>query len=220
MMNRRIFLVRATLLPMALAVGWLGGCSAPDKPTISLYLTIQRGDIDQLRRHLYWGTPVDDPLPNGRYPLHEAAAQGRVVMMRMLLEHGVQLDPRDRDGHTPLELAILNGRTQAADVLIKAGARFDPSDMLLEVARQDITDRDVVRYLKAKGADLDVRDENGNTPLLIAAGHGNHRLVHHLIEFGADINAHNKTGDTALQIVRRMGLPELERFLRNNGAIE
>lgn len=219
-MNRRMLLTLPYLLPLLLTAIWLGGCSAPDRPTVSLYLTMQRGDIDQLERHLYWGTPVDHPFPNGRYPLHEAAAQGRIVMMRMLLEHGVQVDPKDNEGHTPLELAILNGRTQAADLLIKAGAAFDPSQLLLEVARQDVTDRDVVHYLKAKGANLDVRDEDGNTPLLIAAGHGNHRLVHHLIEFGADINARNKAGETALQITRRLGLPELEKFLLSNGAIE
>ncbi len=198
----------------------LGACTVPDEPTISLYLAIQRGDIDQLERHLHWGTPVDRPLPNGHYPLHEVAARGRVVMLKMLLEQGVRIDPRDPDGRTPVELAILNGRTQAATALIRAGATFEPSQLLLEAAHRNISDRDVVRFLKRHGADMDVRDAQGNTPLLLAAAHGNHRLVHYLIEFGADINARNAAGESALDIARRLRLPELERFLRANGALD
>ncbi len=207
------------LLPLLLAL-LSSGCSTPDEPTISLYLAIQRGDIEQLERHLHWGTPVDQPLPNGRYPLHEVAARGRVVMLKMLLKHGVRLDPRDPDGQTPLDLAILNGRTQAAQALIRAGATFDPSQLLLEAARRKVSDRDVVRLLERHGADMEVRDAQGNTPLLIAAANGNHRLVHYLIEFGADTNARNAAGETALSIARRLKRPELEEFLLANGAID
>ena len=205
------------LLALTLAL-LLAGCGKPDKPTISLYAAVERANIDQLKRHIYWNTDVDAPLPNGRYPLHEAARLGRVVILKLLLKQGVQVDPHDQDGHTPLELAILNGRTQAATTLIKAGAAFDPSRLLLLVAKDNVTDRDVVRFLKLRGADIDVRDARGNTPLLIAAQHGNHRLIHHLIEYGADVNARNQQGETPLVLVRQQGLPEVEQYLLQNGA--
>lgn len=206
------------ILSLTFLASLLTGCSGPDEPTISLYTAVQRGNIDQIERHIHWGSNVDAPLPNGRYPLHEAARLGRTVMLKLLLKQGVQLDPHDRDNHTPLELAILNGRTRTAQVLIKAGAAFDPSRLLLESARAGITNRDVVRLLKQHGADLDTRDAQGNTPLLIAARHANHRLIHHLIEYGADVNARNQAGENALQLVRRQQLPEVEKFLLNNGA--
>ncbi len=194
------------------------GCSGPDKPTVSLYTAVQRGDIDQLERHIHWGSDIDAPLPNGRYPLHEAARLGRTVLLKMLLKQKVSLDPKDSRGRTPLELAVLNGRTKTAAVLIKAGARFDPSRLLLMSARAGLTDRDVVRFLRQRGADMDARDSEGNTPLLIAAAQGNHRLIHHLVEYGADVNIRNSAGKSALDLVRQQGLREVEKFLLRNGA--
>lgn len=196
----------------------LGGCGAPDKPSISLFTAIERGDIDQLERHIYWKTDVNAPLPGGSYPLHETARVGQLVMVKMLLEEGVSLEPRDAAGRTPLEIAMLNGRTQTAETLIKAGAKFDPSSLLLLCAQENVTDRDVVRFLRQRGADIEARDDNGYTPLLIAARHGNHRLIHHLIEYGANVNTRGPNGESALDLVRRQKLPEVERFLLRNGA--
>lgn len=212
----RISISRSLLALVTLLA--LNGCGAPDEPNVSLYAALKRGDIDQLERHIHWGTDVDAPLPGGSYPLHESARLGRIVVLKMLLKQGVQLEPRDSAGRTPLELALLNGRTQAAEVLIEAGAAFDPSALLLLIARKNISDRDVVRFLKRNGADIDIRDPAGNTPLLIAADHGNHRLIHHLLEYGADVNARNDAGESALDLVRQKELPEVEKYLLRNGA--
>jgi hypothetical protein len=212
------FPMKIFVLALVLLMSALSGCSEPDKPTVSLYTAVQRGDIDQLERHIHWKTDIDAPLPDGSYPVHEAARLGRAVMLKMLLKNGAQVDPVDPEGHTPLELAILNGRIQTAEVLIKAGATFDPSRLMTEIARANVTDRDVVRFLKHKGGDIDNVDEQGNTPLLIAARDGNHRLIHHLVEYGADVNARNQAGETALELVRRQGLPGVEKFLVRNGA--
>jgi len=212
------FIFKSRILLAAAAVLALGGCGGPDEPTVSLYAALERGDIDQLERHIHWETDVDSPLPRGGYPLHETARLGRIVMLKMLLKQGVQMEPRDSAGRTPLELAILNGRTQAAETLIEAGAGFDPSALLLLSAQENVTDRSLVRFLRQRGANIDIRDPDGHTPLLIAAGHGNHRLIHHLLEYGADVNARNNAGESALDLVRLKELPEVEKFLLRNGA--
>lgn len=210
--SHSIFAVLAVLVLM------LTACGAPDKPTVSLYTALQRGDIDQLERHIYWGSDVEAVLPNGQTPLHQTALQGDIVMLKMLLKKGVEVDPRNASGYTPLELAILNGRTQAAEVLIEAGAAFEPSQLLLLAAEKNVTDRDVIRFLTQRGADVNTPGPEGNTPLLIAARHGNHRLIHHLVENGADVNQRNQAGESALNLVRQRGLPEVEKFLLRNGA--
>lgn len=196
-----------------------GGCGAPDRPTVSLYLAVQRGDIDQVERHLHWGSDINQPFPSGRMPLHDAAEKGRIVLVKLLLKHGATVDATDSAGRTPLQLAILTGRTQVAAELLRAGAQLDASALMLDAARAGVEDRDVVRFLGKHGANLNATDEHGNSALLIAIAKGNHRLVHHLVEQGADVNLRNHEGRTALDIATRNNAVDMQQFLLRNGAV-
>ena len=196
----------------------LSACGAPDRPTVSLYLAVQRGDIDQVERHLHWGTDINQPFPDGRYPLQDAAEKGRIILLKLLLKSGAKVDVTDAAGMTALQLAVLGGRTRTAEELLKAGATLDASALLLQAAKAGVQDRDVVRFLKTHGADLDRADEDGDTALIIATASGNHRLVHHLVEQGADVNRRNREGLSALDIAQRNDATDLQQFLLRNGA--
>lgn len=205
----------------ALAVGLLvalSACSDPDRPSIPIYLAMQRGDLDQLERHIFWETDINAMLPDGRYPLHIAAEKGRIVMVRTLLEHGARIDQPSEAGDTPLDLAVLAGRTQLAELLLNEGATLDASALLLKAAESGVTDRDTVRFLLARGADTEVRNGDGDTPLLIAIRQDNHRLATHLVGQGADVNAKSADGRSALTLARAFGFQELISLLTRQGA--
>jgi ankyrin repeat protein len=206
------------LVLLVLTMTALSGCSDPDKPSISLYLAVQRGDLDQLDRHIFWQSDIDSELPNGQYPLHVATEKGRIIMVKHLLDHGVGVDRETADGDTAIELAILNGRTQIAEVLLEAGAELDPSELLLKAARAGITDRDSLRFLAERDADLEQRGEDGETALLIAIRQDNHRLATHLVNLGADVNVAAADGTTALELARELNTPELISLLERFGA--
>lgn len=210
-------LTRASLAVLAL-VAVLSGCGQPDKPTVTLYLAMQRGDIDQLERHIFWGSDIDDMMPNGQFPLHMAAEKGRLVMVRTLLEHGVEIDSRTAQGDSPLELAVLAGRTQVAEELLAQGAELDPSALLLKAATLGVTDRDTVRFLIDRGADTEYRSSSGDTALLIAIRQDNHRLATHLVNRGADVNVANAEGQSALALARELRVQELISLLERQGA--
>jgi hypothetical protein len=55
-----------------------------------------------------------------------------------------------------------------------------------------------IRKLLADGADVNGRDEEGNTPLILASFYASPECVQLLIERGADANAANKAGVTPL----------------------
>lgn len=205
----------ATLFALTLL---LPACGKPDRPTIALYLAVQRGDLDQLERHIYWGSDIDAAMPNGQNPLQTAAQNGRIVMVRTLLKHGAQIDAETADGDTALDLAILNGRTQIAELLLAAGARLEASALLLKAAGLGVTDRDSIRFLIERGADPEARNADGDTPLLVAIRQDNHRLATQLVGLGADVNTQTADGKSALALARELKVTELISLLQRQGA--
>eukprot|EP01063_Lacrimia_lanifica_P039420 TRINITY_DN8657_c0_g1_i1.p1 TRINITY_DN8657_c0_g1~~TRINITY_DN8657_c0_g1_i1.p1 ORF type:complete len:320 (+),score=101.81 TRINITY_DN8657_c0_g1_i1:63-1022(+) len=57
-----------------------------------------------------------------------------------------------------------------------------------------------VRYLVARGCNVDARDSDGDSALTIAAGHGAWQMVRELLAAGADVAAANRHGDSAARI--------------------
>lgn len=74
------------------------------------------------------------------------------------------------------------------------------------------------RELLTAGANPDVRDEDGRTPLFSAVLGGSIGLVGLLLESGADINARDHQGFSALHFAAQEDLPEMARLLLSKGA--
>ena len=208
------------LLPCLLLVLLaLTGCSDPDRPSISLHLALQRGDIDQIQRHIFWKTDINKAGPNGQMPLHVAAEQGQQTIIEQLLKHGADINSKDSNGNSPLHVAIMSGRTQAAGLLIQNGAKFDPDQLLEDSVRNNITDRDVFNFLLLKGANINHVSTSGFTPLLEAIKQSNRVLVKLLIANGADVNQADASGQTPLQLANQIKDDSIIRLLVRNGAV-
>ena len=143
---------------------------------------------------------------------------GRTAIVRLLLRSGVEVDKSDREGRTALWHAIMGGHTLIADLLRKAGARVEATAWMLDAAHLGMRKRETVEYLVRHGADLEARDEKGDTPLLIAIRQGNHKLAKHLVKAGADVRAVDAQGRSALQIANSLGLGDIALLLKRNGA--
>lgn len=206
------------LVVIALALLTLAGCGEPDRPSIPLALAVSRGDIDQLERHMYWGSDMETVNADGQRPLHVAAVNGNVVMVELLLDHGVQIDAPDAHGNTALALAVLRGRTQTAELMLKRGATLHADALLLQAARTGNPDRDVIRFLASRGADLETRDANGDTALLLAVKSNHLRLARHLVDVGADVNATDASGRSALAIAKAANASDMVALLTRYGA--
>ena len=187
-----------TLLLICLA--GLIACSAPDKPTVNLFRAVELGDLDQVKRHLYWDTDLEETNTFGDQPLHIAARQGRIAIARELASHGASLTASDGHGHTPLEIALIHGRTQLAEMLLAEGASLAAQEMLFRLVREGISDRDTLAFLAEQGADLDARDDEGLAPIHRAVAQGQLELTMRLIRAGVDINQPDAAGRTSLAI--------------------
>lgn len=217
--------VRTSLLSvvLGLVLALLSACAGePDPPSISLYRAVHSGDLDQLRRHLSSGTPIDQPDANGDLPLHVLARANRVVMARELLDAGADPEARNAQGKTPLEIALTHGKIAFARELIDHGARIDARQLLLEQLAAGQASRDTLDFLLDAGARLDQVDAQGRTPLHLAIEHLDTRLVARLLERGADVNQADSEGVRPLDLVRasrdRHAAGTIEQLLLRYGA--
>jgi ankyrin repeat protein len=194
------------------------GCSEPEQPTINLYRAIHAGDLDQIKRHLFWETDINAPGVDGDYPLHVAARRGRVVIAGELLDHGADLRVRNGAGQTPLQVALIEGKTQLAEVLMRAGAGETPQDLLFMLARSGVSDRDSLDLVVKAGADVDKPNQIGATALHVAVSSGYLLVVKRLIALGADVNAPDRDGRTPLAIATADGRRDIIALLEPFGA--
>jgi len=73
------------------------------------------------------------------------------------------------------------------------------------------------RLLK-EGADVNVKDDYGRTPLHVAAEKGEVEIVKLLLEKGADVNVKNNNGQTPLHYAASGGYTEIVKLLLERGA--
>ncbi len=135
--------------------------------------------------------------------LHSAALRDDVGGIRKALASGANVDSRDQAGRTPLYLAALQCAEDAARYLIECGAAVNAkaswkgNDTALHVAARDGCVA-VAQLLLQNGAQVDIRNSAGQTPLQFASWFDRPQLVQLLIDHGADVNARSKWDATAL----------------------
>lgn len=146
-----------------------------------------------------------------RLTLHEAAAVGDVDRLRRLLEEQPDaVHDISHDGWTPLHLAAHFGHGEAVELLLAHGAdlharsRNELHNTALNAA---VFGRrhEVVRLLLDRGADPNVRQRGGWTPLHRAAFLGDGAMVELLLQRGAAAEAQTDDGRTAEAIAREQG---------------
>ncbi len=122
--------------------------------------------------------------------------------------------------------AALNGQLDRLDRLIKAGAnvnakipaRFHTGETPLHLAVRT-NQRQVVARLMAAGANVDARDDRGETPLITAVYFEHTELARELLrEHGADPNVAMLNGLRPLHVAADRGLNELARLLLEHDA--
>jgi ankyrin repeat protein len=150
---------------------------------------------------------------------------------------------RDEHGVSALLLSLYHRRPQATEALLAAGAEVGPLEAAAlgdveKLADADLSVRggdgftplhlaaffggaDAVKAVLARGADPDADAENtfGVRPIHSAVAVGDHASVRALLEAGADPNVVQQGGFTPLQAAIHHKDAQLERLLREAGAV-
>ncbi len=137
-----------------------------------------------------------------RLGLHESAALGDMTRLAAALDAAPwSVDLLSPDGWTALHLAAFFGRADMARALIARGAAADVWSRSFErnlpihaAAASRSEDMSILEVLIPATADIDTIQEEGYSPLLIAASVGKRAWVERLIQAGADPGRRTKDG--------------------------
>lgn len=120
-----------------------------------------------------------------------SAHKGDVEAARAFLDYGLGVDTKDPDDHVTTPL-------------LAAATLDDPALGL---------------FLISKGANVNAKDTNGSTPMLLASQHcGQAPLIKALIKAGADVNAKAAGGATPLMMADIMKCADTVKLLKAAGA--
>ena len=156
---------------------------------------------------------------NGSTALMVSAQKNKVKCFEILLEARADLSSRRKDGADALYMAARYGNNE----IIKFLAKNDFLDSLIN--RPSFHGRtafctaalnghiETCKILYKNGADLNYKDKDKFTPLILAASEGHMTLSRWLVSNGADIGWKNKHGASALDTALASGYGEIVIFL-------
>lgn len=204
----------------------------------ALYWLIGRQDTAMLDRLLRAGAKLDDPrLPRAPAPyalLNAAVASGDMALVKRVsqatgqavadacLPEGGEFNLLDKPGYfAQLQAAGFTGKPNAcardaAPLLQRIVSQLLHSRQLI-VARH-ATVVQLLRQLKASGADLDAPQADGATPLSVAIQLGRQDLADALLSAGASPDSVDAAGRTPAGVARETGQPAMRLLLERHGA--
>ncbi|MGE5205030.1 MAG: ankyrin repeat domain-containing protein [Chlamydiota bacterium] len=187
-----------------------------------------RGDLQMLNAILPAGPGTDPAVLSSA--LSRAAAAGKLEAVRLLLHSGANADAHLFSSKPPaLEPPVVAAAASGVPAIVQTILKYRPDisargfeDRTALIAAvyswksdegEPVNRLEVVRLLLAAGAEVDARDDKGNTALIKNAWNPDIALL--LIQHGADVNASNNEGWTPLY---NASTPELARVLLQHGA--
>ena len=178
----------------ALALGSDDGSNSSGslKEALAIVQRLLDAGADPNKQTVYpTGGPAGDvrinPAPPGSSAMHIAASSGSVELVLLLAGGGGNPNLVRKDGHTPFSVAVLAGDVAMVKQLVKLGAdvtaRWSPQDKIpdpaeaITLARQNQSilhlaaiegKPELLEFLHSKGAALDAKNAQGETPYDLA----------------------------------------------------
>jgi ankyrin repeat protein len=169
---------------------------------------IINNDLDRVRNILKEGTSPNIILSlYDKTPIIICIKKGYINMMKLLLEYGASVHKNGTNLGSPLRAlcypmgkrkATMTKKLEMLDILLEHGADMNEKDsfcgrtMLHSLASSEWDMSELITKAIEKGADIDIKDDDGHTPLYDACNNpNNYDNFITLIKKGANVNAIN-----------------------------
>eukprot|EP01104_Vermistella_antarctica_P009523 TRINITY_DN2456_c0_g1_i3.p1 TRINITY_DN2456_c0_g1~~TRINITY_DN2456_c0_g1_i3.p1 ORF type:complete len:816 (+),score=216.67 TRINITY_DN2456_c0_g1_i3:397-2844(+) len=166
--------------------------SKDDEGAYALHKVAFNGHVDLVRLLLDRGADMDARDGDGCTPLHKAAFRGHTTVVGLLALKGASVNARDRSNGTPLHNACCKGYAECAKLMLESSAEVNALDVNnctpLHFA-SGVGSGACVELLTqpAWGADPNLKDNKGKTPLAYAVERNRDMCVHILIQRGGNL---------------------------------
>jgi len=178
-----------------------------------LHMVCTEKDKDVVEFLINKGAQVDRKNRRGQTPLWLAASCGRKEIVELLIKKGADINVSNNQGLTLLTMAKQQKHTEVVNILRQHGAK---ETLYGAAASGDI---DEIKRLLSQGTDVNVTNEEGQTPLHKAARAGQSNVAELLISRGANINATSKAWEsTPLHCTANKGRANVAELLLAKGA--
>lgn len=193
----------------------LGGIEMRDNNGNTLLIrSVLAGNFRAAQMLIGSGADIEAKNNSGVTPLQVAAYGGRADLVTLLLGVGARRDVADKYGRTALSHAIEKNYDTIATLLLsgrdKASASSNSSPFITAVK---LGNSNASVSLLNKGTNVDTRDDQQRTALMIAAENGDVVLVNILLKRGANIFLQDKFGQTAEVLAANAGHADVARIL-------
>ncbi|XP_067653124.1 ankyrin-3-like [Haliotis asinina] len=140
---------------------------------------------------------------NGHNILHSACRGGNVnIVSYILIQSSLDINSKCHDGLTPVMHSASQGKNEVFDILVKNGANLSDTDVdgsnILHWACRGGNAKIVNYILFQNIADINSKNGDGETPVLLAAWHGRREVFDVLVVNGANLSVVDKNGDNIL----------------------
>lgn len=148
---------------------------------------------------------IDRPCANGKSPIHHVAKYDKIKLFKKLARAHVNLNIESKPGCTPLWYSVNSGYywSFCAVKLLEYGVKINTVNDT--VARTPLlrTIRDgndtFALHLIGAGADVNVPNHSGVTPLMLACELKQMNVIHEIIELCDDVNVLDDEGQSAIR---------------------
>lgn len=180
-------------------------------PCTPLMRAAEAGRLKKVRSLIASGVNVNAKLGHGGTALMFAANEGHLEIVKALLAAGANPNSFGATFHYGGFVAWMSALNpcnknwlEIFDAMLAAGVELNPtmdvyfSPLGYAISKQQ--DSAMVEALVKRGANVNMKDLEGETPLMFAVRFSSNEVVKTLIDAGADANAKNKKGESVLAI--------------------
>ncbi|XP_061886664.1 ankyrin repeat and SOCS box protein 3-like [Entelurus aequoreus] len=145
---------------------------------------------------------INSATHEGESACYLAAKRGCLAMVRILLRAGANINQSTNDLSSPLYAAVSGNHQDVVQLLLDKGAQVNnthSSSCWTCLHQAVFKGHDGVVSILARVAHLEARDDDGLTPLFLAAQHERRTCLKVLVEAGANVNT--QAGDMATPLL-------------------